>query len=119
MALLLFILTSITCQAQIFGNRDTTVAGIDTIIHQKGAIIIQPVIVTVQGDSAYSLFWSVNNVTSDTTRDSNAQVTVYNKEGRQLAEFWALIPFSIVNDWITNDSIDQYIFSIYSRFKRK
>lgn len=118
----IFLSLSAMAQPGMFGRHmDTTVINNDTILSRRGAIQIQPVIVTVNGDSAWSVFWVVNNVTSDTSIGSYASVTFYGKNGNQLSEKGIEIPASVVNDWVENSSITDYIFTHkdFIRFKRR
>lgn len=108
------ILFATTVQAQT----DTTIINNDTIIHSKGAIIIQPVIVNANGDTAYSITWSTFGLTNDTTKGCSAYVVLHGRNNQNLADFNVQIPSSVTNVWLDNSVIDDYILSKHPRLKR-
>lgn len=108
------ILFATTVQAQT----DTTIINNDTIIHSKGAIIIQPVIVNANGDTAYSITWSTFGLTNDTTKGCSAYVVLHGRKNQSLADFNLQIPASVTNVWLDNSVIDNFILSQKPRFKR-
>ena len=98
---------------------DTTIViGGDTVTFNIGAIVIEPVIVDAQGNEAYSITWSAFGLTQDTTKGCNTYVVLHGKNNQQLAEFNQPIPASVVNVWLNNSIIDDYILSQNPRFKR-
>lgn len=111
------ILTSLSTKAQMFRNSsDTTIIGNDTIYFQKGGILIKPVIVNYQGESAWSMSWTANNLSSN-GEGCNTYVTLRGKNNQQLADFNCQIPASVVAVWgLSNAPIDEYILSQYPRF---
>jgi len=90
----------------------------DTVTFNIGAIVIEPVIVDAQGNEAYSITWSAFGLTQDTTKGCNTYVVLHGKNNQQLAEFNQPIPASVVNVWLNNSVIDDYILSQNPRFKR-
>lgn len=92
----------------------------DTITLNQGAIEIEPVIVTAQGDSARSLNWYAFDVhRDDTTAGCNTYVQLYDKTGKSIAQFNQPIPASVVNVWGVDPSpVDDYIFLMNPRFKK-
>jgi len=98
---------------------DTTIViGGDTVTFNIGAIVIEPVIVDAQGNEAYSITWSAFGLTQNTTNGCNTYVVLHGKNNQQLAEFNQPIPASVVNIWLDNSVIDDYILSQNPRFKR-
>lgn len=90
----------------------------DTAIIPKGAIPIYPTLFF--SDSAYSISWVVNRITSDTTVDSYGEIHVFSKRGNQITEYGFPIPCAIINGWGTNNSsIDNFIFNKFPQFKKK
>ena len=123
---LLFILFVLpfTLQAQpiLYHNMDTTINKWDTVISPKMAILITPVVINFQGDSAFSLSWRIDGVTRDTTNGANGTVSLYGKTGRSLIQFSVNIPKEIINNWGTDPAtIDNFIFSIpeSKRFRKR
>ena len=96
----------------------TIVIGGDTVTFNIGAIVIEPVIVDAQGNEAYSITWSAFGLTQDTTKGCNTYVVLHGKNNQQLAEFNQPIPASVVNVWLDNRVIADYILSQNPRFKR-
>lgn len=100
-------------------NADTSIIiGNDTVYFNKGAILIQPVIVDAQGNNAYSITWSAFGVTQDTSKGCNTYVVLHDKNNKPIGEFNQPIPANIVNIWLENSIIDDYILSQNPRFKK-
>lgn len=97
---------------------DTTVVNGDTVIHSKGAIVINPVIVNANGDTAYSITWSTFGLANDTTKGCSAYVVLHGRNNQNLADFNVQIPSSVTNVWLDNSVIDDYILSKHPRLKR-
>lgn len=118
--LLVLVLASLSTKAQMYGNNsDTAIIGQDTIYYQKGGILIKPVIVNYLGDSAWSLSWTANNLSSN-GEGCQTYVTLRGKNNQQLADFNCYIPASVVAVWgISNTPIDVYILSQYPRFVKQ
>ncbi|MBI2283321.1 MAG: hypothetical protein HYU71_06410 [Bacteroidetes bacterium] len=109
--------TAVTVTAQV----SSTVMS-ETLVIPKGAKQINPVVVTFKGDSAYSVSWVVNKITSDTTVDSYGEVYLNGKQGYPIVQFGITIPKAIINSWgLDNSSIDDFIFKLpeMKRFVRK
>ena len=92
----------------------------DSIVLNQGAIEIEPVIVTAQGDTARSLNWYAFDVhRDDTTAGCNTYVQLYDKNGKSIAQFNQPIPANVVNVWGVDPApVDDYIFLMNPRFKR-
>lgn len=88
----------------------------DTIKYSKGAILIEPVVVDAQGNYAYSITWNAFDVTQDTTKGCNTYVILHGKNNEQLTAFNQPIPASVVNVWVENTVIDNYILLQNPRF---
>lgn len=118
--LLALVLASLSTKAQMYrNNSDTAIIGQDTIYYQKGAILIKPIIVNYLGDSAWSLSWTVNGLSSNGD-GCNTYVTLRGKNNQQLADFNCYIPASVVAVWgISNTPIDVYILSQHPRFVKQ
>ena len=118
--LLVLVLASLSTKAQMYrNNSDTAIIGQDTIYYQKGGILIKPVIVNYLGDSAWSLSWTANNLSSN-GEGCQTYVTLRGKNNQQLADFNCYIPASVVAVWgISNTPIDVYILSQYPRFVKQ
>ena len=102
----ILVLASLTTKAQ------------DTTVYTKGAILIQPIIVNAQGDSAYSIVWSAFGL-SNNGEGCSTYVTLNGKLNQKLTDFNCGIPSYIVNQWGTDNTIiDDYILSQYPRFKK-
>lgn len=111
---------SLSATAQInIVKSDTTVIGKDTIISAKGSALILPVIVTVQGDSAWSLTWRIDGIQRDSTQDSYGQIYLFGKSGNRLSQDGFVIPAYIINNWVGNNYIDDFIFRQKKRFKKR
>lgn len=120
--LLLFASATIVTNAQLrigMRNLDTTIVGNDTILSPKGAALIKPIVVNIQGDSAWSISWRVDNIQRDSTQDSNATIFLFSKSGNSLGQDYLIMPSDIINKWVGNNYIDDYIFSVKTRFKRR
>lgn len=125
--LLAALLSTTTVKAQaplptFGGNMDTVINSVtkDTVIAPKHAALIEPIVVNYQGDQAYSLSWSMGNLNRDTTVDGIAFVNLNGKKGQSLVSYSVTIPKSIMNA-NTNliDTVDDYIFSLNKRYKKK
>lgn len=116
----ILVLASLSTKAQMYrNNSDTAIIGQDTIYYQKGGILIKPVIVNYLGDSAWSLSWTANNLSSN-GEGCQTYVTLRGKNNQQLADFNCYIPASVVAVWgISNTPIDVYILSQYPRFVKQ
>lgn len=102
-----------------YGAKDTVIVNSDTVIINIDAIVINPVIVNVKGDTAFSLLWQAQNVSRDTTQGCGTYVQLFDKYGRQIADFNQYIPASVVNQWGTSPApIDDFILAQNPRFKR-
>lgn len=111
------VLFCVNLQAQTVKSDTSIVINGDTIKYSIGAILINPVIVDAQGNEAYSITWSAFGLTQDTTKGCNTYVILHGKNNQQLADFNQPIPASIVNIWLENSVIDDYILSQNPRFK--
>jgi hypothetical protein len=114
------VLASLSTKAQMFRNSsDTAIIGNDTIYYQKGGILIKPVVVNFKGDSAWSLNWIANNLSSN-GEGCNTYVSLKNKNNQELASFNCYIPASVVAVWgVSNTPIDSTILSQYPRFVKQ
>ena len=84
----------------------------------KGSIPIVPVVFL--SDTAYSVGWQVNRISSDTTIDSYGEVYIYSGKGVKIYETGFVIPKSVINNWGTdNSAIDNFIFNKFPQLKRK
>lgn len=100
-----------------FGQVKSVVNG-DTVIHQKSAILINPIALNINGDTAYSLFWIVDNISRDSTANSNGRLFLFDKKGGAIQTITFDIPSKIINEWIGNNSIDNFILNKYPKFKK-
>lgn len=100
-------------------QQDTVIVHSDTVLVKPGSIVLEPIIVNAQGDSAFSLGWTAFNLTSDTTQGCQTYVQLYGKKGQMLADFNQPIPASVVKVWGTDNTvIDDYILAMNPRFRR-
>lgn len=113
------LILSLFVSVATFAQQDTVVIYSDTVLVKPGSILLEPIIVNAQGDSAFSLGWMAFNLTSDTTQGCQTYVQLFGKKGQQLADFNQPIPASVVKVWGTDNSvIDDYILAQNPRFRR-
>ena len=112
MKYLLFLLLPFAAQAQ----QDTTVVNGDTVYYTRNAIVIQPVIVNSNGDTAYSLSWVAFDL-NQSGGSCNTYVALSDKNNLQIATFNQPIPAEVVAVWGTSNApIDDYILYMNKRF---
>lgn len=110
------ILIGLNAQAQI---KDSVIVGQDTVLVPLGAIVINPIIVNAQGDSAFSLNFYAFDVKADTVSGCQTYITLAGKNGQSLSSFNQLIPSSVLNKWSESPApIYDYILFMNPRFIR-
>lgn len=111
----LFVLIGFTAKSQT----DTAVIGQDTVLVPSGAIVINPIIVNAQGDSAWTVNFYAFDVKADTVSGCQTLVTLAGKNGQSLTNFNQPLPASVVNAWrVSSDPVYDYILFMNPRFKR-
>ena len=108
--IIILLLISFSATAQIDTSKITTIP--------KMAIPIYPLAINLQGDSAYSVLWNINNRSRDTAQDGQALVIIFGKRGQSLITFPLTIPKSIINSTDIT-LIDNYIFQKYPKLIKK
>lgn len=108
------------CLATTAQTKKVSVALSDSIVMTPGAIEINPVIVTAQGDTARSLNWYAFDLQrDDTAAGCNTYVQLFDKNGKSIAQFNQHIPASVVKIWgVEPTPVDDYIFKMNPRFVR-
>ena len=77
--------------------------------YPSGSTPVIPVVATLKNDTTYSFGWMISRVSSDTTLDAYGEVYLYNRNGSKIFEEGFTVPKSVVNAWITNKVIDDFI----------
>jgi hypothetical protein len=114
--LLLSIFFSLSAAAQ----QDTIIVANDTIIKPVGAILVEHVIASAKGDTAYSMDFVALNVKSDTLSGCNTYVTLQDKHGRVISDFNQWIPADVLNQWDADPTpVFNHILANNPRFRRK
>jgi hypothetical protein len=110
------VLFSLSASAQM----DTVIVNTDTIIKPIGGILVQPVIASAKGDTAYSMDFVALNVKSDTLSGCNTYVTLQDKNGRVISDFNQWIPADVLNQWEADATpIFNHILANNPRYKRR
>lgn len=86
----------------------------------KASLSIQPVIVNMNGDTAYYLHWKACDVDRhDTSATMDVVVSLLNKKGKLVSGFNLVVPASVVNSWgLDPKPIDDFILSKNPRLKK-
>lgn len=114
--LLLSVLFSLSAMAQ----QDTVIVNTDTIVKPIGGILIDPVIASAKGDSAWSMDFVALNVKSDTLSGCNTYVTLQDKNGRVISDFNQWIPANVLNQWEADATpVFNHILANNPRFRRR
>lgn len=87
----------------------------------KKSLPIQPVVINMNGDTAYYMHWKAFDVDrADTTAGMNTCVSLLDRTGKVVATFNCPIPAAWVNKWQFDPKpIDDYILLRNPRLKRK
>jgi len=111
----LFVLIGFTAKSQT----DTAVIGQDTVLVPVGSIVINPIVVNAQGDSAWTVNFYAFDVKADTVSGCQTLVTLAGKNGQSLSTFNQPIPASVLNTWSDDPApIYNYILLMNPRLKR-
>ena len=107
----LFVLLTFKSNAQLYNySKDTTIGVlIDTVINSRfegGA------------DTALSMSWVANNVNRELGSSAYFTVKLYGRRGNLLHSFSLEVPASVVDVWVDNSAIDDYIFAV-TRYRKK
>lgn len=112
--ILAFVLIGLSSQAQTKVLIDK-----DSVVVPLGAIVINPVIVNAQGDTAWTMSFYAFDVKADTVSGCQTLVTLANKNGAAIGQFNQPLPSDIVNAWRTSpDPVYDYILFMNPRFTR-
>lgn len=90
-----------------------------TIIVPSTAIAITPIEMSINGDSCFSIGWTVNNLSRDTTLNSELIISWLDKVGNPLSTTKLELPFSITNKPNFRTLIDNFIINRNKRLLRK
>jgi hypothetical protein len=116
----LILLLSIPFSLSVSAQQDTIIVNNDTIIKPVGAILVENVIVSAQGDTAFSMDFVALNVKSDTLSGCNTYVTLQSRRGNVISDFNQWIPADVLKRWDDNPSpIFDHILANNPRLKRK
>ena len=82
---------------------------------------IQPIVVSMAGDTAHYLHWKAFDVDrADTSAGMGTLVSLLDRKGKTVATFNVPIPAKIVNSWALDPKpIDDFILLQNPRLKRK
>lgn len=93
-----------------------------TLVKVKNkSLSIQPIVVSMAGDTAHYLHWKAFDVDrADTSAGMGTLVSLLDRKGKAVATFNVPIPAKIVNSWALDPKpIDDFILSQNPRLKRK
>lgn len=87
----------------------------------RASLSIQPIVVSMAGDTAHYLHWKAFDVDrADTSAGMGILVSLLDRKGKAVATFNVNIPAKIVNTWALDPKpIDDFILSQNPRLKRK
>ena len=108
----LLLIAAIGAKAQV---KIKSIAGGDSIVLPKGCYEIKPVVVTAMGDTARSMTWCTNQMQRDTLIGFNLNVSLFNKNGAQIAVFGMQMP-PLQNVQLYLNMLDNYISQQNKRF---
>ena len=87
---------------------------VDTI---KNSIQINPVVINpLKSDTAYQLFWRVS---VDRGGENRGYAVMYDRLGNKTYDFNFIVPQDILNKWLDDSVIDNFILNKYNLTLRK
>lgn len=87
---------------------------VDTV---RNSIQIQPVVINqLKADTAYQLFW---RIAVDRGSDNIGYGVLYNRIGNKIYDFNFTVPKEVMNIWLDDKIIDDFILSKYKLLIRK
>lgn len=90
---------------------------VDTV---KGGIQVQPIVINaLTKDTAYQLTWTAFDVKgNDTSVGCNTYVVLHSRKGNQIQALNVPIPKQVVNAWVSDAILDNYIIKFLGLKKR-
>lgn len=116
--LLAAITLAATAQSDSLQRKNDSIA----IVKLKAkSLAIQPIVVSMSGDTAIYLHWKAFDVDrADTSAGMGTLVSLLDRKGKPVAAFNVSIPAKIVNTWALDPKpIDDFILLQNPRLKRK
>ena len=116
--LLAAITLAATAQSDSLQRKNDSIA----IVKLKAkSLAIQPIVVSMSGDTAIYLHWKAFDVDrADTSAGMGTLVSLLDRNGKSVYQFNVYIPASVVNTWALDPKpIDDFILSKHLRIKRK
>lgn len=87
---------------------------VDTV---RNSIQIQPIVINpLKEDTAYQLFWRIS---VDRGSDNTGYGVLYNRIGNKVYDFNFVVPKEIINVWLDDKVIDDFILTKYKLSIRK
>jgi len=111
-----FFVLIILCALNSKAQTDT----VNKVKTHLGAIPIIPIVVNANGDSAYSVSWRINSITSDTSVQPIVFIYVHDKKGAILSIIETKLSQSVSRKFFGSFSfVDSFILGNIPRFKKK